>query len=209
MRCNHCGACCKDPCVQVNLTIGDIHRISEFIKMPVEELFKEHIGINPFGDPDLIHYDMELGLNNPCKFRVDGKCSIYAARPLSCRLFPYWILAEAPLEKLRELLSEYGCSYDITKKKDYLKYKNILGEIVIEESSWFDPKRKVNITRLKGFKGIDEEDLRKREALKVELLKQWNKEKPPIEVVKKLILKHISEIKENAEKINKAEEIVN
>lgn len=208
MKCNHCGLCCTDPCTQVNLTIGDISRISDYIKLPIEELFKEYIDLNPFGDSDLKHYDLDLGLNKPCKFRIDEKCSIYPTRPLNCRIFPYWILAEAPLARLREILADHKCAYDIFKKKEYKKYKDILGEIILKEAKWFEMKRKVNVARLKGFDEIKENDFRKREAAKVELMKRWNKEKAPIDQIKQLINEHMQAIKLNTEKINKAETII-
>ena len=209
MECNHCGLCCKDPCTQINITIGDIWRISSHLKMPVEELFKEHISINPFGDPDLIHYELDLGLNIPCKFRVDERCSIYPARPLNCRLFPYWILAEAPYEKLTEILEEHRCSYDTLRKKDYKEYKDIIGQILLEESRLFEIKKKVNVTRLKGFNEINEQDFREREQAKIKLIKQWNKEKPDIMLIKQLIEKNLEKIKQNTAKIDKAKDIVN
>ena len=52
MKCNHCGVCCGvDERIQVNLTIGDIYRIAEFLKIPISKLFEEHIGLMPFYDP--------------------------------------------------------------------------------------------------------------------------------------------------------------
>jgi Fe-S-cluster containining protein len=182
--------------------------MSGYIKLPIEELFKEYIDLNPFGDSDLTHYDLDLGLNRPCKFRIDEKCSIYPARPLNCRIFPYWILAEAPLARLREILAYHKCSYDIFKKKEYKKYKDILGEIILEEAKWFEMKRKVNVARLKGFDDIKEQDFRKREAAKIELIKNWNKEKPNVKQIKQLIKTYLQEIKSNTEKINKAETII-
>ena len=208
MKCTHCGFCCEDPCTQVNITVGDIWRISDYLKVPVEKLFPEYMDMNPFGDPDLVHYDIDLGLNNPCRFRVNGKCSIYPARPLNCRLFPYWILAEAPLEKLNDILGDYGCSYDMLRRKDYQKYKDIIGEILLSESKLLEIKKRVNVTRLKGFNEIDEPDFRKREELKVKLMKNWNKDKPPLELIKKLIDENVEKIKENAEEIKKAEKTI-
>jgi len=208
MKCNNCGHCCDDPLTQVNLTIGDIHRLTEFLGCSVEDLFKEHMAMNPFGDPDLIHYDLDLGLNKGCKFRMDGKCSVYSARPLNCRLFPYWLLAEAPADKLKDLFSENGFDYDLTKKKQYKAYKDALAVVLLEEAEWLKIDKKVNVTRLKGFDEINEENFRTREIKKIELIKKWNKEKPDIPLIKKLINEHLIQINVNTQKINKAADIV-
>lgn len=208
MKCNHCGFCCNDPCTQVNLTVGDIHRIASFLKVPIEKLFPEYMDINPFGDPDLIHYDLDLGLNNPCKFRVNNRCSIYPARPLNCRLFPYWILAEAPPEKLNDILEDYGFDYDMLRKKDYQKYKEEVGEVLLKESKWLELNKKVNVTRIKGFNDIIEPDFRKKEQAKINLIKNWNKDSAPLEKIKELINEHKDTIEENLETVKKAEKIV-
>jgi len=208
MECTHCGLCCKDACTQVNLTIGDIYRISDFLNKPIDELIPEFIDINPFGDPDLIHYDLDIGLNNPCKFRKDGKCSIYEARPLNCRIFPYWILARAPPEQLTEILSEHGCRYDITLKKDYAKYSQILGDIILQESKWLELNRKVNVTRLKSFNEITETDFRAKEEAKVKLIKEWNQEKIDKDMIQSIITRNFNIIKENTDKIKEAEKIL-
>jgi len=208
MECNHCGLCCRDPCTQINVTIGDLARIADFLNIDVEELFKEKIGINPFADPDLMHYDLDFGLNLPCKFRINEKCSIYPARPLNCRLFPYWILAEAPCSKLNEILSEHKCSYDITRKKDYEKYKDIVADILLEESEMFEIKKKVNVSRLKGFSDINEEDFRLKEFAKIKLIKDRIREKVDINLIKNLISENLEKIKENKKKMDDAEEII-
>ena len=208
MKCNHCGLCCRDPCTQINLTIGDLYRMSVFLGISVSELFENKAGINPFADPDFIHYDMDLGLNLPCKFRINKRCSIYAARPLNCRLFPYWILAEAPPEKLSDILSEHKCKYDITRKKEYIKYKEVVADILMKESELFKINRKINVMRLRGFNDIDEDNFRQREQAKIILIKQRCNEKVDIEMIKEKIKQNLELIKENSRKLEEAEKIL-
>ena len=39
-KCNDCGFCCKgEKGIQVNLTIGDIYRLCEFLMITLEEFF--------------------------------------------------------------------------------------------------------------------------------------------------------------------------
>lgn len=208
MKCNHCGLCCRDPRTQINLTVGDIYRITDFLKISVEDLFKKHVRIIPFGDYDLIHYDLDLGLNLPCKFRLKERCSIYSVRPLNCRLFPYWILSEAPLEKLKFLLDKHKCSYDLAKKENYTKYKEIVGNILLEESKFFEMNKKIDITKIKGFDDIKEQDLSEREDKKIRLIKENIKVEIPLKPIKEAINKNLNEIKENQLESEKAEEII-
>ena len=208
MKCNHCGLCCRDPRTQINLTVGDIYRITDFLKISVEEIFKEHVGIMPFGDYDLIHYDLDIGLDLPCKFRINERCSIYQVRPLNCRLFPYWVLSEAPPEKLKYLLDKHKCSYDLAKKETYTKYKEIVGNTLLEESKFFEMNKKIDITKIKGFDRIKEEDFSEREDKKIKLMKENIKVEVPLKSIKESINKNLNEIKENQLKLKEAEEII-
>ena len=93
-RCLHCGGCCENNATHINLTLGDISRFSEITCKSTEDLFREgSIGLMPFQtteDPDI--FEIELGLKIPCRFRKGKRCMIYGARPLNCRLFPFWII---------------------------------------------------------------------------------------------------------------------
>ena len=89
-KCHHCGECCRNVSAQINLSISDLARICQFLKCEVKEIIPK-IGIIPFlSEND--NFDYELGLNLPCQFRKDSRCTIYPARPLNCRMFPYFIL---------------------------------------------------------------------------------------------------------------------
>lgn len=208
MKCNHCGLCCSDPCTQINLTIGDIKRISDFLKIPVEDLFKEHMSVKPFADPDFIHYDMDLGLELPCRFRIDERCSVYPVRPLNCRLFPYWVLAEAPPDRLKDIFSEHACSYDMLRKKDYQRYKEIVGNILLDESKFLRIDKRINISRMDGFENIQEENFRKKEQKKIDFIKDKVKVKLNLEDIKQAINNNKDKIEGNKIELEKAEKIL-
>ena len=143
-KCLHCGRCCVNVCTQINVTLGDIKRISEFINKPIEYFFEKHIGINPFGDPENKNfYDYELGLNIPCNIRVNKRCVIYEARPLNCRLFPYWILANAPKEEIKEIIDNtHKCIIDFEfDERERPKYREFFGKmsnVLLRESKITD-----------------------------------------------------------------------
>jgi len=204
MKCNHCGLCCRDPVTQINLTIGDIQRIADFLKVDVEELFKDKIGLNPFKEPNFENtYDIDLGLNLPCKFRKNNKCTIYKARPLNCRLFPQWILAEAPNDKIKQILGkDHKCEYDLSKKEQYKEYTQAVGNILFQEAEFYELFKKINIKGLIKDKG---NTLREKEFNRVQKLRQMFKEQLDIKEIKNRIKENIKTIQENKKKIDEIE----
>jgi Fe-S-cluster containining protein len=146
--CYHCGGCCEDVCTQINLTLGDIKRLSEKTGKSALKLYKEGvIGVFPFGDPFKDdEYETDVGLFIPCRFRKSGKCSIYGCRPINCRLFPYWILAEAPLNEIKTLICPgHECMKHLEidadfkeDRKEYHSYKEKLVQILHFETQLSD-----------------------------------------------------------------------
>lgn len=87
-QCAKCGDCCKNNATVV-LNGYDFLRIAEHLHMPAEEMFRQHM--------DLTHLEMSnfplmviksQATGSACRFCLDGKCSIYKARPFICRLYP-------------------------------------------------------------------------------------------------------------------------
>jgi hypothetical protein len=160
-QCFHCGQCCENVSTQINVNVGDVLRLSQFLKKPVEELIPEYISMNPFGSPDSESYELDLGLNIPCKFRKSYKCSVYEARPLNCRLFPMWIIASVPSEQLQEVIAlENQCRNNPFDKQDQEKckrYVSALTRIFDAESQLTDlilgPRQAVSP---RDYPGLDE-----------------------------------------------------
>lgn len=137
--CHHSGKCCEKIYTQINITIGDILRILSYTNLTLQELFNTYISITPFASEDKDIFDYDIGLNIPCRFRKDKRCSIYKARPLNCRIFPYWIFAEVPEEHIRDVVDEtYECVHNIKlnnkTKKRYKEYAKNIGNLILEES---------------------------------------------------------------------------
>lgn len=82
-----CTRCCTDEGAPLELTLRDIIRISKKLKMGFKEFFESYCSIAWSGNlrdgfvPTTV-------FPFPCKFLSSGKCAIYEARPLHCRLFP-------------------------------------------------------------------------------------------------------------------------
>ncbi|MDP7610536.1 MAG: YkgJ family cysteine cluster protein [Candidatus Woesearchaeota archaeon] len=140
-QCRHCSLCCSDSTMPINLTLGDIYRITSFLKTEFSKLFWNHITIFPFPNPEYpLLYDFELGLRLPCRFRKNQRCSIYKARPLNCRLFPYWLLSNPNKDGYKEYIGPTrkcikDYKEDSINKKNYLEYKHKVGNIILQESS--------------------------------------------------------------------------
>jgi len=203
MKCNHCDLCCKDPLTQISLTIGDIWRIADFLKIDIKELFKEYIGMTPFREPEFEDiYDIDLGLNLPCKFNINNKCIIYPIMPLNCKLFPEWILGNLPNENIKEALKEHKCDYNLDKKQEYKNYADKIGEILLEESKFYRLFKKINT---KGLFEINGKDLREKENNRVQKLREMFKDHLKIEDIKKAIDENLDKIKENKIKLEEIE----
>jgi len=139
-ECKHCGQCCIDECTQINLSLGDIVRICKFLNCSMSEIMQK-IGIKPFADNETAnHYDYELGLNIPCEFREDGKCSIYPARPLNCRMFPYLFLGNVEKDQLKT---------EKFYEMHNMKQSNILPAYIFPEPDPNDPMHAKEITKSK------------------------------------------------------------
>ena len=187
-KCLHSGKCCEKVYTQISLTIGDLIRMAHFLNWSVEKLFQQNIvGINPFGVSENV-FEYELGLTIPCKFRINKRCKIYEARPLNCRLFPFWIIAEVPQEKIKDFIDQsYECVHSVKLSKDtrkrYKKYKDKVVEILNREGDTTDEilekhklKHTVDISKQEGFEKVLEEIKRLENSFSgVELQKRSDK----------------------------------
>lgn len=143
-ECTHCGACCKKETSPVNVTLGDVKRISEFLGKPPDEIIGTNVKMRPFLDANEPgRFDVELGLPKPCHFWKDGKCSVYKARPLNCRLFPFWLYASLSDGEIAEqTLPGYECiinsRVDEAHRAVYKEYARRLAKLIMRESKITD-----------------------------------------------------------------------
>jgi Fe-S-cluster containining protein len=182
-QCNHCGFCCFETGTQINITLGDIQRISGYLKVSVHELFEKYIGIQPFQDTENT-YNLEIGLKIPCNFWNKGCCSIYKTRPLNCRLFPYWILGNAQKSDLLKYFhADNQClkdfEYDEKFRKQYKEYVNKVGALLLKEADATDEffKRNklsssIDISSLREYKNMVKYQGKILDRKKIELCKK-------------------------------------
>ena len=107
-ECIQCGNCCVDKNTLVNVTYHDIHRISDGLKLSLNECL-EVLGFYVFDQPPtdeeirkmvvppietergLAFVGLKKGISGTCYFFNDKEkiCKIYELRPNFCRTFPF------------------------------------------------------------------------------------------------------------------------
>ena len=175
----NCGKCCSAFYSQINVTVGDLIRISGFLEKPISYILKNFVGINPFGDPENpTKFSYEPGINMPCLLRKNERCSIYEARPLNCRLFPYWILVQTFVFNQNKMIDKsYKCMNNLKLKKDEIKkysdYSKIVGDILIQEASLTDNilyklniKHSIDLSKNKNYQELVAKHKKTNSALK-------------------------------------------
>ena len=96
--CTLCGNCCTGPPGYVWITDDEIDRLAEHLKLPPDEVRRRHVrkvgrrlSLKEVRDADGEHdcvFLKPLPGDRPGA-RKRG-CSVYAARPLQCRTWPFW-----------------------------------------------------------------------------------------------------------------------
>ncbi len=89
------GKCCKPQwdgkAGFVYLTKQDIEKLSAYLQQPIENYAEQgYFTFTRFMDKLSRQWYLKGGGEKACQFLVEGKCSIYEARPLQCRTFPFW-----------------------------------------------------------------------------------------------------------------------
>ena len=112
--------------------------MSEYLKKDIKQLFDENIvSFVPFiQDDDFSKFDVELGLKKPCIFFKDNKCTIYDARPMNCRTFPYWMINHSIEDENTPCIK--GVKPDVITNTLYNEYERIIGLTLIEQSEITD-----------------------------------------------------------------------
>ena len=85
-HCTGCGKCCTGAPGYVFLSPKDIETLSLHFQITTDEFTKKYVRqvedrlslIDAPGTPD-------------CVFLKDNRCSVYEARPIQCKTFPWWV----------------------------------------------------------------------------------------------------------------------
>lgn len=91
--CNACGNCCRGRTNQIKgteifLSGPDLWRISNLMKLSIEELIEKYVSVYFDQDLKLNVCSLKFKYSGSCYFLKNGHCSIYDARPRTCSLYP-------------------------------------------------------------------------------------------------------------------------
>ena len=84
--CTGCGNCCTGADGYVFLSRADVENLAASFEMPIPNFLRKYTR--------LVNGDVAL-LDRPgsgdCIFLKEKRCSVYEARPVQCKTFPWWI----------------------------------------------------------------------------------------------------------------------
>ena len=85
-KCTGCGKCCTGSPGYVYLSPTDIETLSTHLKISQKEFLRRYTRfVN--GQSALL----DAPRSDQCIFLKDKACSVYEARPVQCRTFPWWL----------------------------------------------------------------------------------------------------------------------
>jgi Fe-S-cluster containining protein len=87
-ECQKCGYCCRHEPGYVFLTASDLKKLTGFLGMRPDEFLASKCRRIEF--PTGAKWSLLEKDNNDCVFWESGGCSVYEARPLQCRTYPFW-----------------------------------------------------------------------------------------------------------------------
>lgn len=121
-ECRGCSACCHDMGSSIVLDPFDMHLLTTYLKRDFENLIGNEIELNLVDGVILPNIRMQPE-NAQCGFLdAKGRCSVHAARPGICRLFPLGRIYED--HTFHYFLQVYECQ---KKKRTSVQIKKWLG----------------------------------------------------------------------------------
>lgn len=91
-RCKRCGKCCKGEWGDNTVSVfpGEVREIARVTGLDWLEIARpmESQDADERGEYHTFEWALQKQLNGDCKFLLDGRCTIYASRPLICRTYP-------------------------------------------------------------------------------------------------------------------------
>jgi hypothetical protein len=85
-KCTGCGKCCTGSPGYVFLSQTDLQNLANHFSLTEEEFVKKYTRLI---DGQYALLDMEGSYD--CVFLKNNQCTVYEARPIQCRTFPWWV----------------------------------------------------------------------------------------------------------------------
>lgn len=86
--CRRCGACCRKVKSAIPLEPLDVYRLVKHFKDPVEDVIETYMDVELLVPNFPILFLKTKSAQDECIFFRDGRCSVYTARPRTCRMYP-------------------------------------------------------------------------------------------------------------------------
>jgi uncharacterized protein len=87
-ECTRCSRCCRHTPGYVFLSEKDVARFTRALRVSRDEFLRTYCRRVSLGIANRI--SLKEMPNYDCVFWKDGGCSVYEARPLQCRAYPFW-----------------------------------------------------------------------------------------------------------------------
>jgi Fe-S-cluster containining protein len=98
-ECTKCSRCCRHTPGYVFLSPGDLQRLSAALKLSHREFRARYCRTVDLGLARRVSLKEKPNLD--CILWENGGCSLYEARPVQCRSFPFWSACVASAEAWR------------------------------------------------------------------------------------------------------------
>ncbi len=95
-QCSQCGGCCRNVRDSVMLEPYDAYRLARHLRredagITIEDVLMQYGELKPLSRGYDVYVLKTVDDSGVCLFLQDGKCGIYAARPRTCRLYPFFV----------------------------------------------------------------------------------------------------------------------
>lgn len=85
-KCTGCGKCCTGSPGYVFLSPRDLSHLAQHVQLEEEEFKRRYTRI-----VDGQRCLLDTPKTDHCIFLKDNRCSVYEARPVQCKTFPWWL----------------------------------------------------------------------------------------------------------------------
>lgn len=116
-HCTGCGKCCTGPSGYVFLSETDLHTLAAHFSLTPQAFAKKYTRL-----VDDQYALLDRPGSDACIFLKDNKCSVYGARPIQCRTFPWWVQnIETPSDWEEAALHCEGINHPDAKEVDVVE----------------------------------------------------------------------------------------